>query len=126
MKWYWAIVMTLTILMFGVVVDPGTGFVFGGLVVLSAIWVAADSSSFGWGMFVLLLWIVGFPLYLMQREDRGRLMQEASPTSDPDLQPEDLPEDDASAASECVSCGSTIPAGVDACPACGWSYQGMG
>ncbi|MBC8868071.1 MAG: hypothetical protein H8E44_01570 [Planctomycetes bacterium] len=115
MKWYWAILATLAIMIvvgWADVFLGGTGFVISGAVVLSAIWVAADSSSFGWGVLVLLFWILGFPGYLMIREVWS---QEASATSEPHLQPEG----DASAAAECVTCGSAIPAGMDACPACG-------
>lgn len=39
----------------------------------------------------------------------------------------DAPEpDDVSEAAPCPSCGGSIPAGADRCPACGWSYQGPG
>ncbi len=49
------------------------------LVALSAIWVASDSGSFRWGLFVLLLWVLGFPMYLVQREsDQRRLERQAA------------------------------------------------
>lgn len=33
-----------------------------------------------------------------------------------------LPDDDTSEQTECVDCGNKIPAGIDTCPSCGWSY----
>ena len=37
--------------------------------------------------------------------------------------PELPPPDDTSAPSTCAACGAAIPAGVAACPACGWTYR---
>lgn len=37
--------------------------------------------------------------------------------------PEPLPDDDTSTPSACLSCGASIPVGVDACSKCGWSYR---
>lgn len=39
------------------------------------------------------------------------------------LDPTVLPGDDAVEATECMSCGETIPAGHDKCSKCGWTYK---
>jgi hypothetical protein len=39
------------------------------------------------------------------------------------LQGEDLGPDDTSEPIPCMACEATIPAGLDRCPACGWSYK---
>ena len=89
MKWYWAILTTIVLLAMATFIDVrgggGLAFATTALVVLSAIVVAADSSSVAWGMFVLLIWPLGLPWYLIQREDRGRLQ----PPTEPHEPPED-------------------------------------
>lgn len=82
MKWPWAIILTLGILLAAIVVSGLIGFdVMWIIIPVSAIWVAVDSSkinlkkyqsgiSYGpGGIFfaVAVLWIVGFPWYLHVR-----------------------------------------------------------
>ena len=66
MKWYWAILLTVAILALFVLIDlPADSYIL--ISAVFAIWVAADSSSFGWGIFVLLLWPIAYPWYLIVR-----------------------------------------------------------
>ena len=71
MKWYWAVFLTIGILAAYVVCEatyPGTVGPLATVVVLvSALWVAADSRSLVWGIGVLLLWPIFFPAYLTTR-----------------------------------------------------------
>jgi hypothetical protein len=71
MKWYWAILQTIIIFAVLLLVgptEPTKAAGFGSFVfALFAIWVAADSSSFGWGIFVFLLWPIAYPWYLIVR-----------------------------------------------------------
>jgi hypothetical protein len=71
MKWYWAIFLTLLILaaMILVIQVNGTNGTFFINLVCSVlgIWAAAKSSSFGWGLFVFLLWPIGFPCFLIAK-----------------------------------------------------------
>ena len=66
-RWLWA--------------EPTKASVFYSFVfALFAIWVAADSSSFGWGLFVFFLWPIGYPSYLIERRfwcDTSQLRQTA-------------------------------------------------
>ena len=39
------------------------------------------------------------------------------------LPEEPMPEDDVSTESECLACGKAMPAGIDTCPYCGWTYR---
>jgi hypothetical protein len=74
MKWYLAIPLTLLIwaaVVTAVQVNATSGKVFAGFVTaISAIWVAAKSSSFGWGLFVFLFWPIGFPFFLIAQYKR--------------------------------------------------------
>jgi hypothetical protein len=76
MKWYWAILLTVAI--FGCMVAAvmvgelkhdlsGGEPVVQGILAISGIWAAARSSSVGWGLFVFLLWPIGFPYFLIVR-----------------------------------------------------------
>ena len=77
MKWYWAITLTIAILAIFAFVQVPTRLAIV-IIAVFAIWVAADSSSFGWGIFVLLLWPIAYPWYLIVRpkvlpgEEKGR------------------------------------------------------
>ena len=52
-------------------VNPTSGKVLASFVTaISAIWVAAKSSSFGWGLFVFLVWPIGFPFFLIAQYKR--------------------------------------------------------
>jgi hypothetical protein len=71
MKWYRAILLTLVIfvpMLVAVQIDERGGQ---SLVLLvsgvSAVWVAAQSSSFGWGLFVMFLWPIAFPWFLIAK-----------------------------------------------------------
>ena len=74
MKWYLAIPLTLLILaamVAAIQVNADRGKVFVSFVTaITAIWVAAKSSSFGWGLFVFLFWPVGFPFFLIVQYKR--------------------------------------------------------
>ena len=59
-----------------------------------------------------LHWFLGESI----RRDKG--MDESVP-----LPEEPIPVDDTSSPSNCLACGKTIPAGIDGCPGCGWSYR---
>lgn len=68
--WFWAILITVVLAIVCGYFDMlagGDGKVVGFLVAVSAIWVGVDSGSFGWGIFVLLLWPLGFPWYMADR-----------------------------------------------------------
>lgn len=48
------------------------------LIIVSSIWVGNDASkrgmnAWGWGLFTLLLWIIGFPLFLILRGNNAYL-----------------------------------------------------
>ena len=66
MKWYWAMLVTLAI-MIVVGMLPGNAAANAAMLVsaISAIAIAAHSRSWGWGIFVLFLWPIGFPCYLI-------------------------------------------------------------
>jgi hypothetical protein len=71
MKWYWAILLTLVIflpMLVAVQIDERGGH---SLILLvsgvSAVWVAANSSSSGWGLFVLFLWPIAFPWFFIAK-----------------------------------------------------------
>lgn len=77
------------------------------------------------GVFSLLLWIpvinIVFLIYLAftpwpveEELARHRTLCGTLPEAEPP--------DDTSAPSTCAACGAAIPAGVAACPACGWTY----
>jgi hypothetical protein len=72
MKWYWAILVTIAVLgCFTAVLEIGGGgqkarWYVQFAATLTAIWAAAESSSLGWGLFVLLLWPIGFPCFLIR------------------------------------------------------------
>ena len=66
-KWYWAIALTISILAIFAFVDDIPESLVIAIITFFAIWVAADSSSFGWGIFVFLLWPIAYPLYLIVR-----------------------------------------------------------
>jgi hypothetical protein len=68
MKWYWAITLTVAILAIVVFAEVSEGLVLA-IIAVFAIWVAADSSSFGWGIFVFLLWPIAYPWYLIVRRE---------------------------------------------------------
>ena len=71
MKWYWAILQTiaiLTVLTFVKLVAHIPEDIIFIFIALAAIWVAADSSSFGWGMCVILFWPLFYPWYLIKRD----------------------------------------------------------
>ena len=74
MKWYWAILVTIALLGCLAVVltvggNAGDWFVRF-VVALTAVWAAGKSSSVGWGVFVLLLWPIGFPCFLISQYRR--------------------------------------------------------
>jgi hypothetical protein len=77
MKWYWAlwaILITVAILgCFTALLKIGgqqaMWFVHFG-VALTAVWAAAESSSRQWGFFVLLLWPIAFPCFLIRHYAR--------------------------------------------------------
>jgi hypothetical protein len=75
MKWYWAIPVTIALLgCLALVLDVGgRAAEWSGhfVVARTAVWAAGKSSSVGWGVFVLLLWPVGFPCFLMSRYNRS-------------------------------------------------------
>jgi|GraSoiStandDraft_14_1057315.scaffolds.fasta_scaffold2143970_1 hypothetical protein len=76
MKWYWAILLTIVILS-GLVALLQIGhseaewFVHF-VVAIFAVWAAGKSASVGWGIFVLLLWPIGFPCFLISQYGRPR------------------------------------------------------
>ena len=74
MKWYLAIPLTLLIgaaMVVAVQVYDTSGKLLGCFVAsILAIWVAAKSSSFGWGLFVFLIWPIGFPFFLIAQYKR--------------------------------------------------------
>ena len=104
-KLYWAILTTIGLLAAACAIDVLIAYQIGGerviapwaLVILSAIWVASDSGSFGWGLFVLLLWIIGFPMYLFQR----RVVR----------------------VTKCPACGASVTEGDTRCPSCKLSFE---
>ena len=70
MKWYWAILQTLgiiTLLCLIELIAPIPPRLATGIIAFFGIWAAADSSSFGWGLFVFLLWPIAYPWYLIVR-----------------------------------------------------------
>ena len=75
MKWYWAILLTVSIFVLMVVllqvgdtaVEPFVTLI----VAISGIWAAGTSSSVGWGLFVFFLWPIGFPCFLIARYKRS-------------------------------------------------------
>ncbi len=84
MKWYWAILLTLLILTAlvgaGSVNESGGKALAGLISGISAVWVAADSSSFGWGLFVMFLWPIGLPSCLIGTyEPRGTRIADTVP-----------------------------------------------
>ena len=106
MKWYWAIFFTVVIIGCTTVVlkiggNAGIWFVQF-VVAITAIWAAGKSSSVGWGVFVYLLWPIGFPCFLI-REYR----QPSAKVEGPDFL-------------ECPRCNKMIPPGEQKCPKCGW------
>jgi len=63
MKWYWAILQTLGIFILLCLIEwlkPMPPRLIVGIIALVGIWVAADSLSFGWGVFVFLLWPIAY------------------------------------------------------------------
>jgi hypothetical protein len=75
MKWYWAIPLTLALFGLTVFVAYFRGVASAKnavrvIITLSAVWAAAKSSSVGWGLFVLFLWPIGFPYFLIARYKR--------------------------------------------------------
>jgi hypothetical protein len=74
MKWYLAIPLTLLILaaiLAAVQVNAdGEKALASVVAAILAIWVVSKSSSFGWGLFVLLFWPVGFPFFLIAQYKR--------------------------------------------------------
>jgi len=117
MKWYWAILLTLLILVAciaAVQVDRTSGGFFVHLVsAISGIWVAGKSSSFGWGLFVFFLWPIAFPCFLITRY---------RPISEPraELHATQVPAEGPRDFVECPRCNSMIPPGESKCPKCGW------
>jgi len=75
MKWYWAILLTVSI--FGLMVvllqvgDTAVEPFVTLIVAISGIWAAGRSSSVGWGLFVFFLWPIGFPCFLIARYKRS-------------------------------------------------------
>jgi hypothetical protein len=74
MKWYWAILLTILILggltALLEIGGPKAEWSLHFVVALCAVWAAGKSSSVGWGLFVLLLWPIGFPCFLISRYRR--------------------------------------------------------
>ncbi len=66
MKWYWGITLTVAILAIIVFFEVPDRLAIA-IIAVFAIWVAAESSSFGWGIFVFLLWPIAYPWYLIVR-----------------------------------------------------------
>lgn len=71
MKWYWAILLTIAIMALGyptavVGNDEQLTTVVLFLTATSAIWVAANSGSFRWGLLVFALFPLFFPWYLIR------------------------------------------------------------
>jgi hypothetical protein len=72
MKWYWAILVTIGLLALMVAMESagthseGSYFIHLMLAV-TGVWAAGKSSSVGWGLFVLFLWPIGFPCFLMSQ-----------------------------------------------------------
>ena len=72
MRWYWAILQTIAIftpLYLLASIRPMPESIISFILAAFAIWVAADSSSFGWGIFVFLVWPIAYPWYLIVRPD---------------------------------------------------------
>lgn len=71
MKWYWAILLTMAILggMAAVLQIGGAKaeWFIHFVVAIFGVWAAGKSSSVGWGLFVLLLWPIGFPCFLISQ-----------------------------------------------------------
>ncbi len=71
MKWYWAILLTAVMLVLTLALAElhrsQRQTIIHALTAISAVWVAAKSSSFGWGFFVLCLWPIGFPWFLIAK-----------------------------------------------------------
>ncbi len=71
MKWYWAILITVVILAVMIVLVNKGGDAVGAfvriMVALCAIWAAGTSASVGWGLFVYVLWPIGFPWFLIAK-----------------------------------------------------------
>ena len=72
MKWYWAVLLTLVILAatagLGLLLGDKAGQALGQLLAgVFAVWVAAESGSFGWGLVVLCFWPIAFPWFLIKK-----------------------------------------------------------
>jgi hypothetical protein len=106
MKWYWAILVTIVVFAgMGAVLQvggaPAEKLVHLALAVFG-VWAAGTSGSVGWGLFVLFLWPIGFPCFLI-----SQYRQPSAKVEGPDFL-------------ECPRCNTMIPPGEPKCPKCGW------
>ncbi len=75
MKWYWALLVTAVLLSLvgnlstlAITADGAGGSRLAVFAVgIAAVWVAADSASFRWGLAALLLFPICLPWYLIKR-----------------------------------------------------------
>lgn len=65
MKWYWAILLTLALIAVMPLGPTENRAIIVAIVAISALWVAADSAPFCWGLAALILWLPCFPWYLI-------------------------------------------------------------
>jgi hypothetical protein len=66
MKWYWAILVTVAIMIaVGMLPEQAAEGAAALVAAISAIAIAAHSRSWGWGIFVLFLWPIAFPCYMI-------------------------------------------------------------
>ncbi len=78
MKWFlWLVLAVFVTLLWAFSSSPDlllSSWTIGAciIIVISAIWVAADSASFGWGLAVFFLWLPCFPSYLIFKRIMGR------------------------------------------------------
>ncbi len=77
MRWRLAILLTCGLLGASFLMMAFVSYETGLMIILlaltvSAIWIAADSGSFGWGLGALFLWPLFFPAYLIEKETRER------------------------------------------------------
>jgi hypothetical protein len=74
MKWYWAILLTIVFIGFFTALLKMGGadaqWFVNGVIAIFGVWAAGKSSSVGWGLFVLLLWPIGFPCFLISQYRR--------------------------------------------------------
>lgn len=75
MKWYWAILITIGLLVGMAALLQAGGTLADNYIqmflAIFGVWAAAKSGSVGWGLFVLFLWPIGFPCFLVSQYRRS-------------------------------------------------------